>query len=82
VREIVRRERDRHAVAEDHADTMLAHATAELRAYDRAGVGLHCELATCVDVGDDAFESNMVITAHSVLLLPGARNMGPSLRCD
>src|SRR5262245_11807147 len=38
VAQIVGRQRDGHAIAQDHADAVLAHAAAQLRAHDRASV--------------------------------------------
>ena len=66
--QVVGRERYRDAIAENHTNAVLAHATAELRAYDRTGVRLHFELPAGEDVGYDAVELYMIIATQSGLL--------------
>jgi hypothetical protein len=68
VGQVVRRKRYRDAIAENHTNAVLAHATAELRAYDRTGVRLHFELPAGEDVGYDAVELYMIIATQSGLL--------------
>ena len=68
MRQIVRRQRDRNSIAENHANAILAHATAKLCTYDRTGVRLHFELPSGEDVGDDAVELYMIIATQSGLL--------------
>jgi hypothetical protein len=68
VGQVVGRKRDRDAVAKNHTNAVLTHATAELRAYDRTGVSLHFKLPAGEDVGYDAVELYMIIATQSGLL--------------
>jgi len=64
VRQVVRRKSDRHSVAENHADAVLAHAATKLRAHNRASVGLHLELAARKHLRDKAIELYMIIASQ------------------
>ena len=68
MREIVRREGDRDAIAKDHADAVFAHATAELGPDYRTGVGLNFELPASEHVGDYAVELHMIVATQRRLL--------------
>ena len=68
VREVVRRKRDRHSVAENHADAVLAHAATQLRAHDRASIGLDLELAARKHLRDEPIELYMIIASQNGLL--------------
>jgi hypothetical protein len=68
VRQVVRGQSHRNPIAQNHANAVLTHATAELRTYDRTGVGLHFELPAGEDVGDNAVELYMIIATQSRLL--------------
>jgi hypothetical protein len=67
VGEIIRRKRHSHAISEDHADAVFAHAPAQLCANDRAGVGLDLELATCENLRHQTFELYVIVASQAVL---------------
>ena len=62
--EIVRGQCNRHAIAQNDPDAILAHPATELRAHDRAGVGLDLELPTGKYLRHDAVELYMVIACQ------------------
>ena len=64
VGEIVRGQRNGHAIAQNDPDSILAHPATELRAHDRAGVGLDLELPTGKYLRHDAVELYMVIACQ------------------
>lgn len=68
MRKIVRREGDRDAVTENHADAVLAHAATKLCAYDRAGIGLNLELPARKHLRNESVELYMIIASQKCLL--------------
>ena len=61
VRQVVWRQRHGHTVAQDHANSELAHPAAELRAHLGARVGLHLELSAREHVRDRAVELDVIV---------------------
>ena len=76
MRQVVWRQCDRDAIAKNHTDAVLAHATTKLCTYDRTGVRLHFELPAGEDIGDDAVELYMIIATQSGLLGKAPGSLG------
>jgi hypothetical protein len=72
VRQVVRGQGHGHAVTEDDADAVLAHAATELGTHFGTGIGLHFKLPAGVDVGDYAIELYMIIATQTGLLVQAA----------
>ena len=67
--EVIWRHRDRHAVAEDHTNSVTSEFACEVRMNLRARVGLYEKMSSREHFLDHAFNFNQIVRRQVVLLV-------------
>jgi hypothetical protein len=67
---IVRRNRDRHLIAEHHPDAISAHAPGQMRQHRMSALDIDAEIPADENFHDFAFHFDQIVSCHTFSLFP------------